>query len=64
MGCFQRKVRLGKNAKWINCDTCDRKMHVECIGRKHAGKFNLNVVDSSDSENECDFVCEVCYTFN
>ena len=45
-----------KNAKWINCDSCDKKMHVECVS-----KIYLEEVGFSDCNEEVDFICECCF---
>ena len=46
--------RTGK--KWIECDSCDKKMHVSCNPRSH-----LKRVGYSESDDEIDFLCETCY---
>ena len=29
-GLFSEESNIGNNAKWINCDTCDRKIQMYC----------------------------------
>ena len=46
----------GRNVTWINCDTCDRKMHIKCVCKPYLNKINY-----TGSDDECDFICEACY---
>ena len=51
----EQKKRI--NSSWIECDNCDRKMHIKCIPRSY---LNCIQFDITDLEDDVDFTCEAC----
>lgn len=42
---------------WTECDSCDNKMHVKCVGKSHSKKSQLN---RKVKLSTYDFICENC----
>lgn len=54
---FSADKKGKSNRKWINCDGCERKMHLDCVPRTHLASINFE----EDTESaEVDFMCECC----
>ena len=54
--CWSEDKNAKKDRQWINCDSCERKMHVTCVSKQNRRLIKF------DEETEGDnFVCEACY---
>ena len=46
---------------WIYCDKCDKKMHLQCVPKKHLRAIDCEDIFEADEDNDIDFISEVCY---
>ena len=46
-------------ARWIDCDHCDKKMHISCLPKKHMNEICFDW-DAMKNGEDVDFMCECC----
>ena len=54
---FTSDQKKKSNIKWTSCDSCERKMHFQCVPKKYFENIDF---DFSNDEDEIDFLCEFC----
>ena len=60
-GSFSADKKAKRECKWINCDSCNAKMHITCVPERH---LHNSGYESNDEGDEVAFLCETCFPEN